>query len=144
MILKLHITFHLPVDSESKIHKSVKSIMIFNSLYCYQLLQHSAPPFFDECLVLGITFLNCFSFLLHSLFHTTVSNLFHCCFDNMCFYINISLFVFLRKKFQKFQDKKLKINEGGASELKRAKVEGNLHETLLDRRSKMKADRYCK
>jgi len=23
-------------------------------------------------------------------------------------------------------------------------MEGNLHETLLDRRSKMKADRYCK
>ncbi|XP_039754821.1 protein FRG1 homolog [Pararge aegeria] len=48
------------------------------------------------------------------------------------------------KKFQKFQDKKLRVNEGGAIELKRAKMEGNLHETLLDRRSKMKADRYCK
>ncbi|XP_053604425.1 protein FRG1 homolog [Plodia interpunctella] len=48
------------------------------------------------------------------------------------------------KKFQKFQDKKLRVNDGGMIELKRAKVEGNLHETLLDRRSKMKADRYCK
>ncbi|CAH0719809.1 unnamed protein product, partial [Brenthis ino] len=48
------------------------------------------------------------------------------------------------KKFQKFQDKKLRVNDGSTSELKRAKVEGNLHETLLDRRSKMKADRYCK
>ncbi|XP_072932932.1 protein FRG1 homolog [Epargyreus clarus] len=48
------------------------------------------------------------------------------------------------KKFQKFQDKKLRINDDGVSDLKRAKVEGNLHETLLDRRSKMKADRYCK
>ncbi|KAG6440810.1 protein FRG1 homolog [Manduca sexta] len=48
------------------------------------------------------------------------------------------------KKFQKFQDKKLRVNDNGVSELKRAKVEGNLHETLLDRRSKMKADRYCK
>ncbi|KAL4709524.1 hypothetical protein ACJJTC_007255 [Scirpophaga incertulas] len=48
------------------------------------------------------------------------------------------------KKFQKFQDKKLRVNESGVSELKRAKMDGNLHETLLDRRSKMKADRYCK
>ncbi|CAH0586813.1 unnamed protein product [Chrysodeixis includens] len=48
------------------------------------------------------------------------------------------------KKFQKFQDKKLRLNDGGVSELKKAKTEGNLHETLLDRRSKMKADRYCK
>ncbi|XP_026749004.1 protein FRG1 homolog [Galleria mellonella] len=48
------------------------------------------------------------------------------------------------KKFQKFQDKKLRVNDGSVSELKRAKLDGNLHETLLDRRSKMKADRYCK
>ncbi|XP_041979713.1 protein FRG1 homolog [Aricia agestis] len=48
------------------------------------------------------------------------------------------------KKFQKFQDKKLRLNDGGVGDLKKAKVEGNLHETLLDRRSKMKADRYCK
>ncbi|XP_045449898.1 protein FRG1 homolog [Melitaea cinxia] len=48
------------------------------------------------------------------------------------------------KKFQKFQDKKLRLNDGGVVELKRAKIDGNLHETLLDRRSKMKADRYCK
>ncbi|XP_022827991.1 protein FRG1 homolog [Spodoptera litura] len=48
------------------------------------------------------------------------------------------------KKFQKFQDKKLRLNDGSISELKKAKTEGNLHETLLDRRSKMKADRYCK
>lgn len=48
------------------------------------------------------------------------------------------------RKFQKFQDKKLKINKDGRSELEKAKNEGNLHEALLDRRSKMKADRYCK
>uniref|UniRef100_A0A023ELP9 Protein FRG1 homolog n=1 Tax=Aedes albopictus TaxID=7160 RepID=A0A023ELP9_AEDAL len=48
------------------------------------------------------------------------------------------------KKFQKFQDKKLRVNTEDKAALKRAKDEGALHEALLDRRSKMKADRYCK
>lgn len=48
------------------------------------------------------------------------------------------------RKFQKFQDKKLKISKDGQKELAKAKEEGILHEALLDRRSKMKADRYCK
>ena len=48
------------------------------------------------------------------------------------------------KKFQKFQDKRLRLNSGNQSELKKAKEEGTFHEALLDRRSKMKADRYCK
>jgi protein FRG1 len=52
--------------------------------------------------------------------------------------------VFFRRKFQKFQDKKLRVNTDDRSELERARLEGNLHEALLDRRSKMKADRYCK
>lgn len=51
---------------------------------------------------------------------------------------------FFSKKFQKFQDKKLRINKGDLTDLKKAKDEGSLHEALLDRRSKMKADRYCK
>lgn len=38
----------------------------------------------------------------------------------------------------------MKINQDNREDLKKARVEGNLHETLLDRRSKMKADRYCK
>lgn len=53
-------------------------------------------------------------------------------------------FDFFRRKFQKFQDKKLRINTEDNSKLAAAKAEGILHETLLDRRSKMKADRYCK
>ncbi|XP_065095577.1 protein FRG1 homolog [Ochlerotatus camptorhynchus] len=48
------------------------------------------------------------------------------------------------KKFQKFQDKKLRVNTEDKAALKRAQEEGILHEALLDRRSKMKADRYCK
>lgn len=48
------------------------------------------------------------------------------------------------KKFQKFQDKRIRLNEGDVSDLTEAKVQGILHEKLLDRREKMKADRYCK
>jgi len=48
------------------------------------------------------------------------------------------------KKFQKFQDKRMRVADGDREEVKKARVEGTLHETLLDRRSKMKADRYCK
>nr|CAD7408091.1 unnamed protein product [Timema cristinae] len=49
-----------------------------------------------------------------------------------------------RRKFQKFQDKKIRLSTRDKGELEKARTEGNLHETLLDRRSKMKADRYCK
>lgn len=48
------------------------------------------------------------------------------------------------KKFQKFQDHKIKLNQSDRKELVSAKEKGVLHETLLDRRAKMKADRYCK
>ncbi|CAH1403024.1 unnamed protein product [Nezara viridula] len=48
------------------------------------------------------------------------------------------------KKFQKFQDKRIRINTEDPHVLKRARTDGTLHEALLDRRSKMKADRYCK
>ncbi|KAL8621069.1 hypothetical protein ACOMHN_040594 [Nucella lapillus] len=48
------------------------------------------------------------------------------------------------KKFQSFQDRRLRINQNDREELKDAKKEGEFHEKLLDRREKMKADRYCK
>ncbi|XP_063242559.1 protein FRG1 homolog isoform X2 [Bacillus rossius redtenbacheri] len=48
------------------------------------------------------------------------------------------------RKFQKFQDKKLKVSSRDQGELEKAQQSGNLHEMLLDRRSKMKSDRYCK
>ena len=48
------------------------------------------------------------------------------------------------KMFQSFQDRKLRINTDARSNIKRAKEEGNLHAELLNRREKMKSDRYCK
>lgn len=48
------------------------------------------------------------------------------------------------KKFQSFQDKKVRINEDKSVTLKAAKDSGRFHEVLLDRRSKMKSDKFCK
>lgn len=48
------------------------------------------------------------------------------------------------KRFQKFQDKKMRICTEDKNELAKARDTGKLHEGLLDRRSKMKSDRYCK
>eukprot|EP00048_Salpingoeca_helianthica_P016571 m.233049 g.233049 ORF g.233049 m.233049 type:complete len:270 (-) comp18958_c0_seq1:44-853(-) len=48
------------------------------------------------------------------------------------------------KRFQSFQGGRVQLSKDAVRELKSAKKEGNLHEALLDRREKMKADRYCK
>lgn len=47
------------------------------------------------------------------------------------------------KKYQSFQDKKLRLDQDKGS-LTSALRDGSLHETLLDRRSKMKSDKFCK
>lgn len=38
-----------------------------------------------------------------------------------------------RKKFQSFQDRRLRVNEGDATVLKKARTDGKFHEALLDR-----------
>ncbi|CAF0827023.1 unnamed protein product [Didymodactylos carnosus] len=48
------------------------------------------------------------------------------------------------KKFQKFQDKRMRVNQGDTKNLVKARGDGTLHEVLLDRREEMKSDRYCK
>ncbi|CAG8436226.1 8028_t:CDS:2 [Ambispora gerdemannii] len=48
------------------------------------------------------------------------------------------------KKYQTWGGGRVRTTEEGTSELKKAKKEGNFNEVLLDRREKVKADRYCK
>lgn len=38
----------------------------------------------------------------------------------------------------------MRVNKEDDTQIAKALDEGTLHETLLDRRAKMKADRYCK
>lgn len=48
------------------------------------------------------------------------------------------------KKYQSFQDKKIKLSKEERSKLRQAREDGCLHEELLDRRAKMKSDKFCK
>eukprot|EP00795_Rhopilema_esculentum_P003138 gene3138-1443_t len=48
------------------------------------------------------------------------------------------------KQFQSFQDRRLRLSAENVRKLEKAKNKGKLHEAMLDRREKMKADRYCK
>ncbi|KAK9708712.1 hypothetical protein K7432_009474 [Basidiobolus ranarum] len=48
------------------------------------------------------------------------------------------------RRFQSWGLGRVKLSEDDVTELKKAKKEGNFSETLLDRRAKIKSDRYCK
>lgn len=48
------------------------------------------------------------------------------------------------KRFQSWRDGKQHLPEQDRQALKQARKEGQLHMELLDRREKLKADRYCK
>jgi len=50
----------------------------------------------------------------------------------------------MAKKFQHWQDMKMKINKNDIKEVEVAKKKGRLHACLLDRRAAMKSDKYCK
>lgn len=49
-----------------------------------------------------------------------------------------------RKKFQSWEDRRVRVCGESRDGLERARQKGKLHEALLDRREQMKADRYCK
>jgi protein FRG1 len=53
-------------------------------------------------------------------------------------------FYYSSKKYQSWNGGKVQHTYADKRDLKRARTDGRLAEALLDRREKMKADRYCK
>jgi len=60
------------------------------------------------------------------------------CIFNSALYMNNS------RKFQTWNHGRVVVSEEAIGELKTAKKEGRFSEALLDRREKLKSDRYCK
>jgi len=50
----------------------------------------------------------------------------------------------IARKYQHWQDMRMKLSKDDISNVKRAREEGRLHTELLDRRAGMKSDKYCK
>ena len=48
------------------------------------------------------------------------------------------------KKFQSWGGGRVHMSKSDTRELKKAKEEGRIAEAMLDRRAKVKSDRYCK
>jgi len=50
----------------------------------------------------------------------------------------------IAKKYQHWQDMRMKLSKDDIANVKRAREQGHLHTELLDRRAGMKSDKYCK
>ena len=62
-------------------------------------------------------------------------------------FINVQMYVHKKStnisSRKMYQHTKVGLSTRDVGEVRKAKEEGNLHETLLDRRMKMKSDKYC-
>ena len=86
---------------------------------------------------------------LSSLSHSHTLTLFFFFSVLLCVFVSVCLcpschFPSTKSQAPRFQAGKVRLSQLDVKELKRAKKDGSLHETLLDRREKMKADKFCK
>lgn len=66
--------------------------------------------------------------------HINIQNLYCMIYWQFCHFFKSVLYSLVhRKKFQSFQDRRLRVNEGDATVLKKARKDGMFHEALLDR-----------